>query len=141
MEFRSLLTRFLNSLEDYSGEYPEINDTDVREAIAEVLNRYFVWGHAPETAKPPVNFGMFSVAGNLAVSGAVQDFLTAALALPVVQSTPPGERRHALLQDLDAKTRRGETYYLFFGHSDDVLRDEPLWSGRFELESDEDEHG
>ena len=71
------IDRLFDDLDAIADAHDDLTDTDVREAIDEVLAHAFVWGQ-PLPAWPRT-FRMLSRAGDQRVSRAVQRFLAHAL--------------------------------------------------------------
>jgi hypothetical protein len=136
-ELQNTVARLYSRLEELSEEYEELTDTDVREALHETLNYYFIW------AKPcdhlPCNYAMFTEDGDRAVAEVVTEFLKKATALATQHGIPVGRDRLAILQDETIETPRGEQYDLFIGYVNEPLAPEPLHASRFERGDYEDE--
>jgi hypothetical protein len=120
MDFRKRYVDFLNELSKLSRKHGELTDTDVRERLNEVLNYHFVWGK-PMTGFPK-RFAMMSLSADRAVAAIVKQFVLDARRLAEQEAVKVGAVRHALLEDPAAKTRRGESYDVFLGSSDEVRR-------------------
>ena len=113
--FQDSLRALLNALDLIEAEHEEVTDTDVREQMAESVHRAFFLKEAGYAL--PQTFGMFSRAGDAAVRGALQGFLSA---LPGVDSQSPQERL-AAFQDAAVRSSEGSMYDEYFGHADSVV--------------------
>ena len=89
------IDRLFDDLDAIADAHDDLTDTDVREAIDEVLAHAFVWGQ-PLPAWPRT-FRMLSRAGDQRVSRAVQRFLAQVTASDELRAVPCGAPRHALL--------------------------------------------
>ena len=106
------LQRLLNKLDAISTESEEINDTDVREQMAEAIYHGFIVQTRGYTL--PAEFGMFQPAGDTAVQAALAEFLPAACGAGI--ATP--QQRLAAFQDGSVLSDAGNPYDEYFGHSD-----------------------
>ena len=118
--FRKRYIAFLNELSRLAKAHDELTDTDVRERLYEVINYHFVWGKA--MAGFPKRFAMMSVAADRALASCVRQFVKDARRLAEDAGIGTGAARHALIEDPSARSRRGETYDVFLGSSEKVLK-------------------
>jgi len=75
-QMRELLVGFLDVLEAIAIDHEELYDTDVRERLAEVIERALVMNSDP--AEVPEELGMFTDDGNRRVSAALAMYLASA---------------------------------------------------------------
>ena len=129
MALSKTIAAFYQQLEDLTQEHEELSDTDVREALHETINYYFVWGK-PRT-RTPLNYGLFSKEGDAAVASAVARFVANACAAADAERVPLGQARLDRLQDDSIETRDGSTYDCFIGQSDEPLPPDELDPRRF----------
>lgn len=127
---REAVIRLYTQLGETSEEHSELADTDVREALHETLNYYFVW--AKPIDRLPLCYAMFTQQGDEAVAAAVRNFLETARPLADAQGIAPGAARLAVLQDETIEIANGEQYDMYIGHADQPLQPEPLHPQRFE---------
>lgn len=91
---RGHLTAFLDQLERIGLEHDELYDTDVRERMAEVIERTLVEGAGPIDV--PRSLGMFSEEGNARVQAALATYLGSALPLATELALDEAGRRDAV---------------------------------------------
>jgi hypothetical protein len=70
---RDALVRFLDALEAVETQHDELHDTDVREAMADVIEKHLVTGS--ENGEVPEEFLMFSPEGNRRVRDVAVSYL------------------------------------------------------------------
>jgi hypothetical protein len=109
---KTALRHALNQLDAIAEEHEEVNDTDVREQIAEAIYHGFIVQTSSYAL--PNEFGMFHPAGDAAVRAVLAEFLSAACSAGI--STP--QKRLAALQDVSVLSDAGNAYDEYFGHSD-----------------------
>jgi len=141
-ELRAALVTLFQSLEAIGSEHEELHDEDVRTAIQETLNYYFVWGKPIE--EEPCCYRMFTEEGDTRVAEAVSEFLEAVDEGEGLDEIPTGQERLDFLQDDENRTGSGATYDSFMGHLEEPLDLEELddWHfepGEYEQEPDEDD--
>jgi hypothetical protein len=118
--FRKRYVAFLNELSKLAKLHDELTDTDVRERLHEVLSYHFVWDKP--MAGFPKRFAMMSLPADRAVAAIVKKFVVDARRIADEAELKAGAPRHALLEDPAAKTRRGESYDVFLGSTEEVSR-------------------
>lgn len=128
---KKAVLRLYEDLETTAGLHDELTDTDVREALAETLNFYFVCGRADQRGVP-CTYEMFSAAGDKAVAVVVNRFLEEASECLKLAPLDVGQPRHDVLRDASIRTSGGSGHELFIGGLDAPMPVEPLWEGRFE---------
>ena len=128
-ELKDEAERFFSELEQLAQKHDELYDTDVREALADTLNYYFVWGKTADSF--PRSYQMFSAKGDAAVGEAVSTFLESAIPLAESLGLDVGQARLDALQDESIVTPEGESYDSFIGHADEPSPAE-LADARFE---------
>lgn len=108
------------TLSEIESEHDDVTDTDVREALHEVVTFGFVWGRRLPASLRTLR--MLSREGDARVISAVVSFLRDADGL--FAGVRFGQERLDVLQDRDIYPE----YDLFFGHTDEPLghTDEPL---------------
>ena len=116
--FRKRYIAFLNDLSRLAKRHDELTDTDVRERLHEVINYHFVWGKPMKGF--PKRFAMMSLPADRALAAIVKKFVDDARRIAEIDAVKVGAARHVLLEDPAAKTRRGESYDVFLGSSDEV---------------------
>jgi hypothetical protein len=112
------LQSLLNAVDVVGSRHEELDDTDVREQMAEAITRGFV--HLEPGYTLPSTFGMFSDEGNAEVRAALGAFLAKASAAAHAQGLKTPAERLAAFQNPEVRSAgRGETYDWFFGHADE----------------------
>jgi hypothetical protein len=127
---REAVKKFYTELEELSQTHEELTDTDVREAIHDALNFFFVWGN--DAAAWPKSFGMFSADGDRKIASALNALLSDVAIRKIQESTPVGEARLQILQDTSIATPAGRRYDEFIGHVDSPLPNQELPSQMME---------
>ncbi len=120
MKFVERYVQFLNELEEINQNHNELTDTDVRERLREVINYYFTWDNAIESDFPQ-RLSMFTPEGDKQVSKAVHNFIIDVTNWAKTEGVGLGQTRHSLLEDEEAISSEGNSYWLFLGFRDDVL--------------------
>ena len=117
-----VLLELLHRLEEIGEEHEELFDSDVREAMDDVVFSGFV------KPKPgyvlPDKFGMFSTEGDELVREVFLWFLPAALQSAEQAGLDTFHKRLAAVQNLEVRTEEENDYNDFFGWSDPALFDE-----------------
>jgi hypothetical protein len=110
--FNAHLLALLNRLDDIAIEHPEITDSEVREALAEVINYSFIW----QQSTPPIpRFYRAYDRANDMLHDALERFIEAVLDDEEVRRTPPGIARLKLFQNEQIVTPSGNHFDLYFG--------------------------
>lgn len=109
---KAALQKLLNRLDGISENYEEVNDTDVREQMAEAIYHGFIVQTPGYTL--PAEFGMFQPAGDAAVRRVLADFLPEACAAGIATA----RERFAAFQDISVVSDAGNPYEEYFGYSD-----------------------
>jgi hypothetical protein len=128
---KDAIRRLWSELERLEAEYEGLTDTDVREALAVVLNHYFVLGLS-DSRGFPICYEMFTPEGDAAVARAVEEFLVAAGRCMDKSPIATGQARHDVLRDLRLTTNSGADCERYIGILEEPLAADPVWSGRFE---------
>jgi len=125
MSLLKAYTKLLNSLEAAAIRDEEVTDTDVREAMALVLNYYFVWG---KNRRPyPCTYRMFSRRGDRRVAKAIRRFLKFAASSKELAEISIGQARLDFLQNTSHRTPKlGMTYDDLMGYMEAPLDPETL---------------
>lgn len=97
---------------------PEIEDTDVRERMHDVIYRAFVLRDAAYAIPP--DFGMFSEPANTAVRAALVNFLGDAGPLADEAGLTDPAARLKAFQDIRIVTGDGQTFDTYFGERPDL---------------------
>ena len=112
---REPLVGFLDALEAIGAEHEEVYDTDVRERLAEVIDRLLVTPSPAATV--PAELGMFSPEGNELVREAVTTYLAEAAPRADALKLDQAARR-AAVWDGEAASSRGTPVDEFLGWID-----------------------
>jgi hypothetical protein len=114
-ELRDPLVRLLDALEAIGDEHEEVYDTDVRERMADAIERRLI--ARSDDGELSGDFGMFSDDGNRRVREAVERYL--AEAVPRADALGLDERaRRASVWDIETTSSRGTTVDEFLGWVD-----------------------
>lgn len=104
------IKRLLDDLDNIAELHSEIEDTDVREQLADAIEIGFI-KNTP-SYNPPDSFGMFSPEADAAVKVAVSRFLA-----ETKNTAAPSEcERLRQFQDPGIESRLGNKYDDYFGH-------------------------
>jgi hypothetical protein len=127
---KDLVATLYAELEGIDQEHDELTDTDVRESLHVALTYYFVWGKPLD--RLPINYAMFSAAGDAAVTKTVNQFLREAVPVADASAIPVGQARLDILQDASIKTPGDNEFDFYIGSVDTPLPPEAPWEGRFQ---------
>jgi hypothetical protein len=107
------LKKLLDRMTAIAADFPEVEDTDVREQTHDAIYRAFVLQDAAYDV--PVRFGMFTPKGNAAVRAALVEFLDAARPLAARAGLRDARARLNAFQDVSVHATNGETFDSYFG--------------------------
>lgn len=99
-----------------AAEFPEVEDTDVRERMHDAIYRAFVL--LDDAYAVPAEFGMFTPAGNAAVRSALLTFIADARPLAERAGLTNPRARLSAFQDIRTVGRNGQPYDTYFGDRD-----------------------
>lgn len=116
------LRRLLERLERIGEEYPDLFNSEVRQAMSNALVDGFA-RLVPEFALPS-SFRMLSAEGNDEVHAALASFLDAARPLAEQQELRTFHQRLAAIQNSAVRTDEGNDFDEFFGTSNPDFFDE-----------------
>lgn len=111
-DFNVIIRKFLNKLDELSESYEEFLDTDVRDAIFEVICPYLVWGMKIES-RPKV-FEMYTAAGDEDVSRIVCSFIREINSTSFA-NVELGQARLDILQDETNKSSTKKSFIDYVG--------------------------
>jgi hypothetical protein len=110
-----VLMALLRRLEAIGDTHFELFDTDVREAMDDVITRGFLKPQAGYI--PSATFAMFSDEGNRLVRETLVEFLPAARQAAAHQGLDTFRKRLVAFQNLEVRTEQKNDYNDFFGWS------------------------
>ncbi|MBV8416916.1 MAG: hypothetical protein JO251_17060 [Verrucomicrobia bacterium] len=111
---KQALKILLNQLDEIASQHEEIEDTDVREQMAEAIDKSFV---QPEHGYVlPNKFGMFSTEGDAAVRKALGAFLNHPEVIAARAQLPKAVDRLNAFQDESVVSDQGRRYDDYFGY-------------------------
>ncbi len=113
--FRKRYVAYLERLRALSRDYGELLSPDVRVRLRGFIDYFFIWGKPLKAV--PKRFSMSSARADRAVATATYAFVRDGRRIAERGAFPPGIKRYSLIQDWDAKTRRGNRYVEFLGQA------------------------
>jgi hypothetical protein len=114
------LKALLNAMDKIAEDYEEVLDTDVREQMRDAIEKSLLAPVAGYTL--PEEFGMFAPKGNAKVKAALAKFIEAAKGEAAAARLKTRADRLRAFQDIDLKSRKGNTYDEYFGYDDSLDR-------------------
>jgi len=112
---RDPLVRLLDAMESIGTSHEEIYDTDVRERVADAIERHLVT--PSRSLAVPEDLGMFSDEGNELLRSAVERYLGEAMPIADALDLDEATRRSAIW-DAEATSSSGLTVDEFLGWID-----------------------
>lgn len=115
-EMDKLLRDLLDELDRIIGEFPELEDTDVRERMSKGI--FFGFLKPGSGYELPADFGMFSEEGNRQVRQALEKYVGEARQHAVELGLDTFQARLAAFQDNEVESAEGNFFDDYFGWAD-----------------------
>jgi hypothetical protein len=114
-KIQPILSELLNSLEAVGGRNEEFFDTEVRQRVSDAIVDGFV--REKPNYELPDEFGLYDDEANLAVRGALLQFIGSATAIAHRDGLASFHDRLASVQNRQVRSDGGYDYEEFLGHS------------------------